>query len=518
MKKSLVAVGVIVALGVVWTGTAWYTGKQLEGRMAEMVGNANAELNKASPEAGLTLSYQDYHRGLFHSSMMLVIKPTAGMTSALLKPDQSIVFNETIDHGPFPFAQLKKFNLLPSMASVHTTLVNNPTTKPLFDITKGKSFIDAQTRIGYSGDTSSDIDLLPLDYVKGDEKVAFSGGQFKADVDGKGDKISVSGEAQSGLVNTTNEYGQHVQMTFNGIKTEGDSSRSEFIERIGSQKASIEKLAISVEGKEMAVIEGFNINAKSALQEDKKHLSGQIDYTLDSLKVQSQDIGSGKLTIKIGNLDGAAVQEFSKKYNAESQKLLADPATAQNPEAYQQKIVELFAANLPLLLKGDPVVTIAPLSWKNAKGESSFNLSLFLKDPALTTTEPTTPEEQLNRVVKSLDSKLVIPVDMATQLMTQVAQLEGYQPAEAAKLADQQIKGLAAMGQMFRVTTMEDNNVVSSLQYANGQVTLNGQKMALGDLLGMFGMPGLEPQAAPAPELEAPATPAVPAVPAVPQQ
>lgn len=516
MKKSLVAVGVIVALGVVWTGTAWYTGKQLEGRMAEMVSNANAELNKASPEAGLTLSYQDYHRGLFHSSMQLVVKPTAGQTSAILKPDQSIVFNETIDHGPFPFAQLKKFNLIPSMASVHTTLVNNPTTKPLFDIAKGQSFIDAQTRIGYNGDTSSDIDLLPLNYEKGEEKVAFSGGQFKADVDGQGDKIAVSGEAQSGLVNTVNEYGQHVQMTFNGIKTDGESSRSEFVERIGSQKASIEKLAVTVEGKEMAVFEGLNINAKSELQEDKKHLSGQIDYTLNSLKVQNKDIGSGKLTIKIGNLDGAAVHEFSQKYNAESQKLLADPNLAQNPEAYQQRIVELFAANLPMLLKGDPVITVAPLSWKNAKGESSFNLSLFLKDPALATGEPTTPEQQLDRVVKSLDSKLVIPVDMATELMTQVAQLEGYQPAEAAKLADQQIKGLAAMGQMFRVTTMEDNKVVSSLQYSNGQVTLNGQKMPLGELLGMFGMaaPG-EPEAAPVPELE---TPVVPAVPAVPQQ
>lgn len=514
MKKSLVAVGVIVALGVVWTGSAWYTGKQLEGRMAEMINNANAQLKKASPEAGLTLGYQDYKRGLFHSTMQLVIKPTDGMTSAILKPDQSIVFNETIDHGPFPFAQLKKFNLLPSMASVHTTLVNNPTTKPLFDIAKGQSFIDAQTRIGYAGDTSSDIALLPLNYENGEQKVAFSGGQFNADVDGQGDKIAISGEAESGLVNTVNEYGQHVQMTFNGIKTDGSSARSEFIERIGSQKASIEKLAISIEGKEMAVLEGLDINAKSELQEDKKHLSGQIDYNLNSLKVQNKDIGSGKLTLKIGNLDGAAVSEFSQKYNAESQKLLADPAFAQNPEAYQQQIVELFAANLPLLLKGDPVITVAPLSWKNAKGESTFNLSLFLKDPATATGEATTPEDQLNRVVKSLDSKLVIPVDMATELMTQVAQLEGYQPAEAAKLADQQIKGLAAMGQMFRVTTMENNNVVSSLQYSNSQVTLNGQKMPLSDLLGMFGMPGTgAPEAAPAPELETPVTPAVPAVP-----
>ena len=119
-------------------------------------------------------------------------------------------------------------------------------------------------------------------------------------------------------------------------------------------------------------------------------------------------------------------------------------------------------------------------------------------------------------MVKSLDSKLVIPVDMATELMTQIAQLEGYQPAEAAKLAEQQIKGMAAMGQMFRVTTMDGNNVVSSLQYSNSQVTLNGQKMPLSELFGMFGLP--DTGAEPAPELEVPPVPALPAVPAVPQQ
>lgn len=507
MKKSLVAVGVIVALGVVWTGAAWYTGKQLEGRMAEMIGNANAELNRASPEAGLTLSYQDYHRGLFHSSMQLVVKPTAGAQSALLKPDQSVVLAETIDHGPFPFAQLKKFNLIPSMASIRTVLVNNPTTKPLFDITKGQSFIDAQTRVGYSGATASDIKLLPLNYQKGEEKMAFSGGQFTADVDGDGNKISVTGEAQSGLVNTVNQYGQHVQMTFNGVKTDGTSERSEFDERVGEQKASVEKLAVAVEGKEMAVLEGLTLNAKSDVQDDKKHLSGQIDYAIDALKVQNQNMGSGKLTLKVGNIDGAALHQFSNIYNAETQKLLADPAVAENPEIYQQKAIEVFAANFPLLLKGNPVVTVAPLSWKNDKGESTFNFSLYMKDPSGVTGPANSPEEQLDRYVKSLDSKLVIPMDMATAFMTQVAQLEGYKAEDAAKLASQQIKGLAAMGQMFRVTKVENDSITTSLQYGSGKVSLNGEQMSLAELVGMFALPGID-VAPPVPD-EAPA-PAVP--------
>ncbi|VTP67458.1 Bacterial protein of uncharacterised function (DUF945) [Leclercia adecarboxylata] len=74
MKKSVIAAGVIVALGVVWTGAAWYTGKQLESHLAEMVAQANSELKRTAPEAGLEVSYQDYQRGLFKSHLQLVLK------------------------------------------------------------------------------------------------------------------------------------------------------------------------------------------------------------------------------------------------------------------------------------------------------------------------------------------------------------------------------------------------------------------------------------------------------------
>jgi uncharacterized protein YdgA (DUF945 family) len=49
---------------------------------------------------------------------------------------------------------------------------------------------------------------------------------------------------------------------------------------------------------------------------------------------------------------------------------------------------------------------------------------------------------------------------------------------------------------------LQDNTITTSLQYANGQITLNGQKMSLEDFVGMFAMPALN----------------VPAVPAIPQQ
>ena len=253
----------------------------------------------------------------------------------------------------------------------------------------------------------------------------------------------------------------------------------------------------------------MNLTAKSDVADDKKSLNSQLDYSLNSLKVQGQDLGSGKLTLKVGQIDGKAWHQASEQYDAQIRALMAQPDIALNPELYQQKATEAFLSIVPLLLKGEPVLTIAPLSWKNAKGEASFNMSLFLKDPSTATGTPQTLADQVDRTVKSLDSKLTIPLDMATEMMTQVAKLEGYQQEDAAKLASQQVKGLAAMGQMFRITTVENNSILTSLQYANGQVTLNGEKMPLEQFVGMFGMPGLQP---------AQPDDATPPVPAVPQQ
>ncbi|MGG5901336.1 DUF945 family protein, partial [Escherichia coli] len=40
---------------------------------------------------------------------------------------------------------------------------------------------------------------------------------------------------------------------------------------------------------------------------------------------QGQDMGSGKLTLKVDNVDGQAWHQFSQQYSAQSQALLAKP-------------------------------------------------------------------------------------------------------------------------------------------------------------------------------------------------
>ena len=71
-----------------------------------------------------------------------------------------MAFLETIDHGPFPFAQLK---IQPAAEHGGDTELENPSAvKGLFETTKGKSLFTADSRISYSGDMST-IDFIPRD-------------------------------------------------------------------------------------------------------------------------------------------------------------------------------------------------------------------------------------------------------------------------------------------------------------------------------------------------------------------
>lgn len=492
MKKTKIAVGVVVALGIIWTGGAWFTGKQLEKHMDTLVQNANSQLNNVAPDSRLKVSYQDYQRGLFSSTAKLVIQASSQTEdNSLLKPGQSIVFDEKIDHGPFPAAQLKKFNLIPSMASVHTVLDNTEAVKGLFDLTKGESVIQADTRIGYSGGTSTAIKLIPVDYQNAEsgQRFAWNGGTINVDADAKGDKVSLDGDIDSIAVTTKNQMDMPVLFTLNGIKATANTHLSPQGVRIGDQGIDLKKLTASVNGQEAITLEGLKGN--SSFDSDDKAVSGQIDYTLDNLKMQNQSFGQGKLSMKLSQFDGAALKTFSENYNAQVQALLNQPGIAEDPQRYQQGMNQILVANLPTLLKGDPVITVAPLSWKNAKGESNFNLSVHFKDPATATAEPQNINQAADRVLKALDGKLVISMDMATELMTHVAMAEGNPQDQAAKLAEQQVKGLAAMGQMFKLTTQQDNNIVTSLQYGNGQVTMNGEKMPLDQFLSRYMLGGM---------------------------
>lgn len=109
-----------------------------------------------------------------------------------------------------------------------------------------------------------------------------------------------------------------------------------------------------------------------------------------------------------------------------------------------------------------------------------------------------TSDQQWARFVNKLDAKLTVPLDMATETTAQFAQLQGYNEKDADLLAKQQVQGLAALGQMFKFTTVVDNTLTSSFHYADNQINLNIQKMSIQNFLGLFGVL-VVPEGAPKP-------------------
>lgn len=516
MKKSLVAISVIVVLGAAWTGASWYTGKQLEQNMGEAVANANAQLNTRYPHSGLKVVYQDYQRGIFSSSLRLVVQPDSTAPESILNQGDEIAFVETIDHGPFPAAQLKKFNLIPSAASVHSELQNTAKVKQLFDLTQGKSPVTADTRVGYGGDTASVISLLPVTYQQNTSKVEFAGGTINLDIAKDMQKINLDTKIGSLAFTSPNPLGQLEKVAISGANITSNNHLSQAQLYLGDANLTTDSINVSIDGKDAAQLSGMKVN--SSITEDQQNLKGQVDYSVDSLKIQGADFGSGKFTLKLNKIDEQALKQFTDNYNQQAMQLLKQSGDL-TPEDYQKQAESVLLSNLPTLLKGNPSVSIDPLSWKNSKGESTFTLDLDLKDYTAGKMPVTSIDQLVSQLIGKLDAKLNIPLDMATELTTQTAKVEGYSGDDAEKLAKQQVQGLAAMGQMFKITTLQNNAISSTFHYADNVIDLNGQKMTLQQLAGMFGMfggPQMPAESAPEqPDTQTPPlTPAVPAVPA----
>ncbi|QRN36140.1 YdgA family protein [Pectobacterium brasiliense] len=494
MKKSLVAVGVIVALGAVWTGASWYTGKQMAQQIDGFTDTLNTKLKQAYPNAGLKVVYRDYKGGVFSSTLSYVLQADGSIGTAegakILAPGEELVFNETVSHGPFPLAQLKKFNLIPAMASVHTELANTPAVKAWFELTKDKPFFTAETRVAYSGDTQSLVTLAPIDHQSPEQKFSFSGAEALVDIghDLRSSKLDTT--ISSVKMERKNAWGQTENVDLTDFSIKGTNQKGKFDLDIGDGNLSFKAMTFTVEGGEPVTLNDFSL--QSSATEDDKNLAGKLAVTLGSLVIGDRNLGSGNVNMSISQLDGAGTKQFVTAYQERVQKLLQDPAVM-DPDTYQHEVAMSVLQYLPQLLKGNPSIAISPISWKNSKGEGTFTLALDLTDPLQSTdkaNDATLSDEEkiIRQSVKKLDAKLNVPLDMLAELMVQA----GPKPAndeeqkQATEMAQQQAKMMAGIGQMNQLSVTKDNAITSSLHYADGQIDFNGNKISLADFIAPY--------------------------------
>ncbi|MDR0218734.1 MAG: YdgA family protein [Enterobacteriaceae bacterium] len=524
MKKSQVAVGVIVALGAVWTGASWYTGKQIESRLDGDIQKLNTKL------AGNNVAIQakDFQRGIFSSDVRLIVSKTKKAETAgnpnekneKIENIEKVVLKSHIKHGPFP-----TFSLFPKLLSVNSELEQDAELKELFDITGGKSLFNIDTTVGYSGDTSTNISLIPVEYTDKEDgsKLSFSGANISADItlanrkkiDGvafgldsngltitekNGDVTKIAATKIDGKVkldsNHLNEITLKVkgdefkinlvnekrEMTLKGVNLNIDNTqKGQFDSYPGEQSFTVDEIS----GKGMGPTEGnfllSNFKLSSKTSETKDTVSTGITYEIGGIKINNLDLGSGKLALNANNLDGKSVQDFLQAYSAAAESFIADKMTGLPTDTFSETIY----SNLPILLKNNPQFSIAPLSWKNSKGESSVNFKISLQNipEDLNTIKHLKTENKIRDLVKELSLDVKLSKPMLIEQIVKSDELSGKDKAQAEKMANMQVQFMAAQGAGFGIVNDTENAIGLNLNYAKDKVTLNGKESDLHQFL-----------------------------------
>ncbi|WFQ80584.1 YdgA family protein [Xenorhabdus sp. SF857] len=487
MKKSLVAVSVVVAMGAVWTGTSWYTGKKLEDRLDSFIKQANTELVKSFPESGIEWQAKDFKRGIFSSDVRLILNIKNGVKNADIPPNEEIIFKSTIDHGPFPISNLKKFNLIPQMASVHAELEKNDALKKLFNITNEKSLFNLNAKVSYSRALSANIELVPINHTEtpenGDQRVlSFSGAKISADVNHdlsefsftvKSDELSFSDPTKKETV------------SLKGIDFKGDNKKGKFDIYTGDQSYSIGEFSMNgIPNEPNIALRGMKVI--SNLDEDKDNLNIKIVYSIDGVKIEDIEFGSGKLALGMEKLDGQSVRKFTQAYND-----AAEAALTTDKASYDATSLAVLS-NLHLLLNNNPQFSISPFSWKNSKGESSVDFKLSLQNipEDKSALQLMGPEEIVRTLVQELSLHINVPKAMLMESITQSAMLDGQDKAAAEAQAEQQVKMMTQKGVQNKILTDKDGIIGLNFHYTNNKVKLNDKESSLHQFLLDNGLAG----------------------------
>ena len=157
MKKSTVALSIIVALGVVGLGGAWFTGEKAQTEYLRQIELANQKLQSLGLSDSVNLVYKNkqFDRSFFTSQVedeVVISLPKEGQVF-------TIPLSTKLYHGPFPLNQLEKFNFVPTMFSAQGVIGKNETTQPLFDFLKSDKPVQYQASTSYSLATKGKVEL-----------------------------------------------------------------------------------------------------------------------------------------------------------------------------------------------------------------------------------------------------------------------------------------------------------------------------------------------------------------------
>lgn len=427
MKKSLVAVGVIVALGVVWTGASWYMGSKIESRLQEETKLANVQLAQLAKNAqfgaDIKLEIRDYKKGVFTSNAdfaVVISKDASEVVEDQDKKVEEIIFTTDIDHGPFPLSDLAKFNLAPKLAAMNNTLVNNDTTKELFKLTKDKSLFDMHTSLAFDGAVSGEAKLNPIDFAEngGTVKTTPLTIEFSSDKTAtnfttavKGDQVVVTKDGEETFTI------KNIAGSVAGTKVNNDQYL------FNEQLLSFAEIAHTSKDKASDFsLKDFSLTTKSDIKDKLFNISQT--YYFKSLNVARLEFGAGKFGYSIDKADPDAMLLLTKVYN--NSLLPWNKNHFDNSEMVEQAVRDVLEKGLVFRIDE------ASLTNKSGASKLTFNLDLNAFNVKVLESQEKSPAELFNYLFKNIDFNVDLSLPMLAEFRNTTQYLDAARYQETA--------------------------------------------------------------------------------------
>jgi len=488
-KSAGVLLGIVVAIGAISAGGAWYTGTKIEGVLNTSLADANKQLQAAlvGYKGTASLELVSLERHVFSSTAHYRLKGEGEMFG---EAPVELLFVDRIEHGPLPFSRLVSLKWLPVMATSHYELEKTPLTEKWFAAAKDASPLKGVVNIGYDNSTNGTLEFLPLETALDDKSsLKFSGMKVDVAASAQAQKVKADGYMDSLKLTTVSEDQAPVQVELNGLTLASNLTKSTYGYYTGDNTVELSNSKTTY-GAKQSVLGFKNFEMKNHTEESGTSASGRADYKVGEVSLNGKAVGSAQMAMSLKNLDIPATMSLMQIYQSKLQpyeKAAAEAAAAGEPapELVLTPAEEAqVKTGLEKLLAAGPQVALENLSLNTANGESRANLVLDLTKPQ----SMDLPADQLTRqLIALLDVNVQVSKPMLVDLFTVQSQIDGQ--TDAKLIADQatataDMFSSMAVGSQF--AKLDGNNIVSKLHYANNQVEFNGQKMTVEEFIGFL--------------------------------
>ncbi len=466
IMRKWVAVGcTVLALGAIWTGTAWYTGKQLETGMAQLAENAAEQARLIGAKLGETLSFEQlsYERGVFTSQARYRLKAVPSPKDGAGAAGRDFEMLVRLDHGPFPLYRLARGQLFPAMAAARADLVRTPSVETWFAAAGGAVPMTAEAVAGYGRDIAGTLDMAPLERTRDDFRFSFSGLKVQANVAAGGRHSTVTLRSDRADLSEpfTKDGARHARrLAMRDLAITYDATRAADETSAASTRATLRQWDVEVDGEPVTLRDvAINADAKGV----ESAMNAKLAVQVGGIDARGGQAANLRLAAEAHNFDLVSFRAFQASMEA-----------TQGDASLSDKMVD--AGHLMKFLLAQPGFSLSPLQVDTARGSATLQLDLDLSAPTLWNRSPAAVVKE---TVRKLDVRMSVPVVSMADLIAVRLQAEGMPETAAREAAGLQAEAMRDRFVASQWGRLEDGKLVARVNYAGGQVDLNGERMPL---------------------------------------